>query len=40
MPAGQDVHAYDERRLALEDQYWGKFVFFNVGQLAGAFDGF
>jgi len=40
MPTEEDVHAYDERRPELEQQYWGKFVVFHSGQLVGAFDDF
>lgn len=40
MPTEEDVHAYDERRSELEQQYWDKFVVFHSGQLVGAFDDF
>jgi hypothetical protein len=40
MPTDEDIRAYDQKRTALEQEYFGKFVVFHDGQLVGAFDDF
>lgn len=40
MPIDEDIRAYDQRKVALEQDYLGKFVIFHGGQLIGAYDDF